>query len=110
MDLIKFEDFAKLDIRVVTIVGATVIPKSDKLLLLEVDDGTADKRQIVAGIKKHFPQPEVLIGTQITAVLNLEPRKVMGITSHGMILAASSEDNLQIVSPRNFIKPGSKVG
>lgn len=114
MDFVKFDDFTKLDIRVVTITDAQPIEGADKLILLTVDDGTPQPRSIVAGIKKYFalcPESQAqLVNSQVIIIANLEPRKIKGITSHGMILAASDETGLQLVSPRHYIKPGTKVG
>jgi len=114
MDTIKYEEFAKLDLRVVTITDAQPIEGADKLILLTLDDGTEGGRQIVAGIKKHFPlcdeSKKKLIGIQIVIVANLEPRKMKGVVSNGMLLAASNGEELQLLTTANVIAPGSKVG
>lgn len=109
MDLIKYDDFAKLDLRVCTIKEASAVEGADKLVLLKLDDGTEAGRQIVAGIKKHY-SPETLVGTQVIVVANLEPRKLRGIESQGMLLAASKDDALQLLTTKADIAPGSKVG
>jgi len=85
--LIEYEDFAKIDLRIATILSAERIPKADKLLKLQVDLGT-EQRQILAGIAQQF-EPETLIGKQIVVVANLAPRKMRGLESQGMLLAAS---------------------
>lgn len=85
--VITYEDFDKVDLRVATILEATPVPDTDKLMLLKVDLGF-EQRQIVAGIKQHHA-PETLIGKQIIVVANLAPRKMRGIESQGMLLAAS---------------------
>lgn len=85
---ISFDDFIKADIRTGMIIKAERVPKSDKLLRLEVGFGPLGTRTIVAGIGKSF-EPEALLGFEVLAVVNLEPRKVFGIESHGMILAAA---------------------
>lgn len=117
MDTIKYEDFAKLDLRVGTILEVSDHPDADKLVVLQVDLGT-EKRQIVAGIKKHYTC-EHLKGLQIIVVVNLEPRTLRGVMSHGMLLAASDDSNLSLVTTqqqivagelRNVIRNGSKVG
>jgi methionyl-tRNA synthetase len=114
MEPIKYEDFAKLDLRVATITDAQPIEGADKLVLLTLDDGTEGGRQIVAGIKKHFPlddeSKKKLIGVQIVIVANLEPRKMRGVVSNGMLLAASNGDELQLLTTTKVIAPGSKVG
>jgi len=109
MDLIKYDDFAKLDLRVCTIKEASAVEGADKLVLLKLDDGTEAGRQIVAGIKKHY-SPETLIGTQVIVVANLEPRKLRGIESQGMLLAASNGEELALLQPQKLIAAGSKVG
>jgi methionyl-tRNA synthetase len=89
--LITIDDFAKIDLRVAQIVVAERIPKADKLLRLEVDLGT-ERRQILSGIAE-FYTPEELIGKRIAIIANLAPRKMRGLESHGMLLAASGEDH-----------------
>lgn len=114
MDMIKYEDFAKLDLRVATIKEAIPIEGADKLVLLKLDDGTEGGRQIAAGIKKHYPlcdeSKAKLIGKQIVIVANLEPRKMRGVESQGMLLAASDGDVLQLLTIDGMVAAGSKVG
>ncbi len=110
MDEIKFEDFAKLDLRVATIKNAEEIPEADKLYKLTIDVGELGERTICAGIKQHYKK-EDLIGKQIIIVANLAPRKMKGIESQGMLLAASSENHEEVVllMPEREIKEGSCV-
>ena len=84
---IEYEDFAKIELRAARILEAERIPKADKLLKLQVDLGT-EKRQILAGIAQQF-EPEQLVGKMIVVVANLAPRKMRGLDSEGMLLAAS---------------------
>jgi methionyl-tRNA synthetase len=84
---ITIDDFAKVELRVAQILVAERIPKADKLLRLEVDLGY-EKRQILAGIAQYY-EPEKLIGRKIVIVANLAPRKMRGLESNGMLLAAS---------------------
>ena len=84
---VSFDDFAKLDLRVATIVEVADHPNADKLLVLQIDLGN-QRRQLVAGIKSMYP-PEALLGRQIAIVANLEPRKLRGVESKGMLLAAT---------------------
>ncbi len=107
--LIDYEDFAKIDLRVARVVEARPHPDADKLLILKVDLGDA-QRQIVAGIKGHY-LPEDLVGKSIVVVRNLKPRKMRGEESQGMLLAASTEDRSQVilVTPMSEVPPGSKV-
>lgn len=111
---VSFEDFARLDLRVATIVAAEPHPAADRLLKLRLDDGTAEGRQICAGIKGHY-EPDQLVGRQIVIVANLEPRKIRGEESNGMLLAASDapkgEDDRRVIllAPSAAIAPGSVV-
>lgn len=105
---IQFDDFAKIDLRVGTIVSAEKVEKADKLLKLQIDLGF-EIRTIVSGIALHF-KPEDIVGKQVTVVVNLAPRKMRGIESNGMILMA--EDNngrLHFINPEGAIDSGSKV-
>ncbi|TVQ56341.1 MAG: methionine--tRNA ligase subunit beta [Phycisphaerales bacterium] len=85
---IPFDDFMKLDLRVATVKHAEPHPNADRLLKVQLDDGTEEGRQVCAGIKAWY-EPEELIGRQVVIVANLEPRKIRGEISQGMILAAS---------------------
>jgi len=85
---ITIDDFAKVDLRVATILAAERVPKADKLLKLQVDLGEAQPRQILAGIAQYYT-PEEIIGRKIIVVANLAPRKLRGLESNGMLLAAS---------------------
>jgi len=90
---ITIDDFAKIELRVAQIVIAERIPKADKLLRLEVDLGPDfPRRQILSGIAEHYT-PEELIGRRIVVITNLAPRKMRGLESHGMLLAASNGEN-----------------
>lgn len=105
---ITFDDFAKIDLRVGTIVKAEKVEKADKLLKLEVDMGS-EVRTIVSGIAMHF-KPEDIVGQQVSVVANLAPRKMRGIESNGMILmATNNEGKLVFVSPNVQATNGSEV-
>jgi methionyl-tRNA synthetase len=105
---IAFPDFAKVDLRIGTVLVAEPVTGSDKLLRLQVDLGEAQPRQIVAGIGKAYA-PADLVGRQIVVVANLEPRKVFGQLSNGMVLAASDDAGPAVLSPARPIPPGTKV-
>jgi methionyl-tRNA synthetase len=109
MDQIKFDDFAKLDLRVATIKKVEDLEGADKLYKLEIDTGK-DKRTILAGIKQYYKKEE-LIDKQIIVIVNLEPRKMKGVESQGMLLAASNEDHSKVIliGPEKKIDSGSKV-
>ena len=105
---IVFDDFAKIDLRVGTIVAASKVEKADKLLQLSVDLGF-ETRTIVSGIAQHF-EPEAIVGKKVTVVVNLAPRKMRGIESNGMILMAEDANGkLHFINPSDNINPGSGV-
>src|SRR6056297_3277409 len=105
---IEFDDFGKMDIRTATVIESEKVPKTKKLLKLKVDTGI-DKRTIVSGIAE-FYKPEELIGKQVSILVNLEPKKLRGIMSQGMILCAEDADGkLSIVSPDQKVKNGSEI-
>lgn len=108
-ETIQFDDFAKVQLRVGTVLSAEEHPKADKLLVLQVDLGE-EKRQILAGIRGHY-DPANLVGQQIVVVANLAPRNMRGLESQGMLLAASNEDHSEIIllKPERQIAPGSSV-
>lgn len=108
---ITFDDFAKLDLRVGRVVEVAEHPNADKLLVLKVDMGF-EMRTICAGVKA-FYSPEAILGRNIIIVANLAPRKLRGIESHGMLLAASNEDHSQVVlltTEKDDVAPGSTCG
>jgi len=108
MSMATIEDFAKLDIRVVTVKEAVKMDGSDKLLKLIVDDGESE-RQILSGIGKSY-QPDDLLGKQLIAIINLEPRKMMGEDSNGMILATGDDlENITLLTPIKETSSGSKI-
>lgn len=107
--IIKFDDFAKLDIRVGTVAECVEKEGSDKLLRSTVDFGDEGRRIIFSGIKKWFA-PSDLIGKQFVFVINLEPRKIMDEYSEGMLLAADGKDgNPQPLKPKSKTPNGAKI-
>lgn len=111
---IAYDDFAKVDLRVATIMTAEHHPKADRLFRLQVDDGSGTQRQICAGIRGHYEAAD-LVGKQIIIVANLEPRIIRGESSNGMLLAASDLTNGQeergvvILGVQRPVPPGSPV-
>ena len=104
------DEFGKMDIRVGTVLECVKVPKADKLLQFLIDDGM-NKRTIVSGIAKYYPNPEELVGKQVCFIANFEPRKLKGIVSEGMILSAEDKDGrLVVMSPSQPVAPGSSVG
>jgi len=108
MESITFDYFKKMDLRVAQIKECEDVAGADRLYKLTIDAG--EERQIVAGIKLYY-RKEDLVGKRIVIVANLEPRTLRGITSHGMLLAASSEDKSAVVliTPDRDIPNGSSV-
>ena len=110
VSFINIEDFVKIDVRVGLIESCERIENSEKLLKMQVDFGELGKRQILAGIAKWYSSEE-LTGIQATFVVNMAPRKLMGLESQGMILAASAEEDSKpmILKPIDTIDNGAKI-
>ena len=106
---IQYDDFARLELRVATVVECKAHPNADKLLVLQIDLGN-ERRQICAGLRQHY-QPEQLVGKQIVVVANLAPRTMRGEISQGMLLAATDTAGGKVifVTPSEAAAPGSKV-
>jgi methionyl-tRNA synthetase len=103
---IEYDEFAKVDLRVAKILAAEAVPKSNKLIKLRIDIG--EERTIVAGIGKDY-KPEDLVGKSIVVVANLKPAKLMGVESHGMLLATDSPAGLTLIGFDREAKTGAKV-
>lgn len=107
-ELIKIDDFARLKLRVARVLEAARVEGADKLLQLKVHDGERE-RQIVAGIAQHYA-PDELVGKSIVVLINLEPRKLRGLMSEGMLLAATdAAGTLGLLAPERGVAPGAKV-
>jgi methionine--tRNA ligase beta chain len=105
---IPFDHFAKVDLRVATVLRAEPHPNADKLLKITLDDGTPEGRQVCAGIRQWY-DPSTLVGRQVVIVANLEPRQLRGEISQGMILAASDLRDAapsETAPPEGAPKPG----
>ena len=108
--VVSYEDFEKLDIRVGKVLTCEKVKKANKLLKFTLDDGSGKERTIVSGIAK-FYEPEELVGKNVLFIANFEPRKLMGITSEGMILSAVDfDESLSVTTTLREVKPGSQVG
>jgi tRNA-binding protein len=107
---IKIDDFAKLDLRVATVVECKDHPNADKLLVLQIELEPGNRRQICAGLRGHVT-PEQLIGKQIIIVANLEPRPLRGEMSQGMLLAATdpATGKVIVMTPSEPVTAGAKV-
>jgi methionyl-tRNA synthetase len=105
---ISYDDFAKLQLKVARVLEARSHPNADKLVLLTVDLGEDEPRQIVAGIRKHYTD-EQLVGRSIIVVANLEPVTLRGEQSNGMLLAASDEDRVILLTVDSPAAAGSSI-
>ena len=106
--VITIDDFMKIQLKVAKVLEAERMPKSQKLLKLKVDAGEAEPRTILAGIAESY-EPEAMVGKTIVIVANLAPRKMMGIESNGMVLAASPDGGAAIVLNVEPATPGTRV-
>lgn len=111
-EFVDFETFSKSDFRVVKIKDCVAVPKSTKLLQFTLDDGTENERTILSGIHAYY-EPDDLIGKNVVAILNLPPRKMMGIDSCGMLLSAvynvGEEEKLHLMIVDENIPAGAKL-
>lgn len=105
--MITYEDFRKIELKIATITDVKPHPDADKLYVLAVDIGGVTK-QIVAGIRLFYPE-ESLLGRQVVVVDNLESATIRGVESHGMLLAASDQAGISVLSPDRHVTEGSIV-
>lgn len=108
MPEISYEDFAKLEIRIGTVIAAEKVPETDKLIKCTIDFGELGERTIVSGIAE-WKAPEDLVGLQLPYIVNLAPRVLRGIESQGMLLAASDEGGLALIRPEREVIRGTKL-
>ena len=109
-ELISYDDFAKLDMCVGTIVAAECVPETDKLIRCSVDVGEGEPRTIVSGIAMWFPEADELVGKQCVYVVNLEPRTIRGIESQGMLMALSTPDGgFALLHPSVSVPAGTRI-
>ena len=106
---ITYDEFAKVEISLGTILAVAVVPDADKLLQLEVDFGEEGPRQILSGIREYFEDPQSLVGKQCPFVTNLKPRTIRGLESNGMILAANTEEAFALLHPSQPLKNGTRL-
>ena len=105
--LITFDEFKKIEIRTAKILDVRDHPDADKLYIVDIDLGS-EKRQIVAGIKKHYT-PQELIGKDVAVIVNLQPAVIRGVESNGMLLAASDSEMLSILTLDKSLPLGSTI-
>jgi len=107
--IISYDDFAKLDITIGTIISVEVVEGADKLLKLEVDVHEEKPRQIISGIREYFEDVQFLVGKQCPFLTNLEPRTIRGFESQGMILASENDGVFSLLIPHNVLPAGTRV-
>lgn len=107
--MITIDEFKKGEIKIGEIKSAEIVEGSEKLLKLIVDFGEENRRTVVSGIRKHFPEPLDLVGVKCAFVTNLEPRPLMGLTSEAMILAVSTEETFSLLRVSDDLPPGAQV-
>ena len=109
MEMISYDDFAKLEIKIGTITAVDLVEDADRLLKLTVDVAEESPRQIVSGIREFFADPQELVGKQCPFLVNLEPRMIRGLESQGMILAIGTGDVFSLLHPGKEVPAGTKV-
>ena len=109
MEMISYDDFAKLEIKIGTITAVDLVEDADRLLKLTVDVAEESPRQIVSGIREFFADPQELVGKQCPFLVNLEPRMIRGLESQGMILAIGTGDVFSLLHPDKKVPAGTKV-
>lgn len=107
-DEITYDDFAKLEIRIGTVIAAELVPDTDKLIKCKIDFGEFGERTIVSGIAE-WKKPEELVGKQLPYIVNLAPRVLRGVESQGMLLALSDSEGLALLQPERFVEKGTKA-
>ena len=108
MPEIQFEDFAKVEFRIGTVIAAEMVPETDKLIKCTIDFGEMGMRTIVSGIAQ-WKKPEDLVGKQLPYIVNLAPKMLRGVESQGMLLAASDDEGVALLSPERVVPPGTKL-
>jgi len=108
-EIISYDDFAKLQIVIGTIISVEPVPDSNKLLKLMVDVGEEKPRQILSGIKKYFTDPQSLVGIKNPFLINLETKVIAGLESQGMILAASEGEAFALLNPSSPLNSGTPI-
>jgi methionine--tRNA ligase beta chain len=109
MEIISYDDFAKLEIKIGTIAAVEIVEGADKLLKLTVDVGEESPRQIVSGIRLFFADPQELVGKQCPFLTNLAPRTIRGLESQGMILAGGGDEAFALLHPSRIMPAGTLV-
>lgn len=105
---ISYDDFAKLDIRVGTVIAAEMVPETDKLIKCTIDFGALGERTIVSGIAL-WKQPEELVGKQLQYIVNLAPRMLRGVESQGMLMATDDDEGVVFMIPERSVRAGTAL-
>lgn len=105
---ISIDEFAKVEVKVGTVLSAELVPETEKLLRLSIDfNEETGPRQIVSGIRAYVAEPETLVGRQLAFVTNLAPRKIKGLESNGMLFAVGEGDSFAFLTPDRPVPPGT---
>ena len=105
---ITFDDFQKLEIKIGKVISAEKVPEADKLIKFVFDLGT-EERQVLAGIAEAFPDPSVLVGKEMPVLVNIEPRKIRGYESQGMVMVAIVDEQPVLLQPEREVPSGSII-
>ena len=108
MGEIQYDDFAKVEFRIGTVIAAEMVPETDKLIKCTIDFGELGIRTIVSGIAQ-WKKPEELVGRQLPYIVNLAPKMLRGVESQGMLLAASDDAGVALLEPERAVPPGTKL-
>jgi methionyl-tRNA synthetase len=108
---ISYEQFMAMDIRFGKILSVEIVPETDKLLLCKVDVGEEEPRTIVSGIREYFEDEQELVGKTVQYILNIEPRRIKGILSEGMLMATGGKEEkpFRFIIPDGDVEPGASV-
>src|SRR3972149_2910177 len=108
--MINYEDFQKIEIKIGKILEAEIVPEADRLLKFKIDLGEIGIRQIISGVREHYPDPQSLVGKSVPVLVNLEPRTIRGVESQGMILYVVGEgDNFTTLEPAKTVPAGTII-
>lgn len=105
--MISIDEFAKIEVKVGTVLEAERVPETDKLIRFLIDFGEEEPRQIISGIQAYVPEPGELVGKQLAFVTNLPPRRFKGLESNGMLFAVGDGDSFAFLTPDRPVPPGT---
>ncbi len=107
--MISIDEFAKIEVKVGTVLEAERVPETDKLIRFLIDFGEEEPRQIISGIQAYVPEPGELVGKQLAFVTNLPPRRFKGLESNGMLFAVGEGESFAFLTPDRQVPPGTSA-